>query len=276
MLLFQINLCKNLLAQSEANIIAVDSTEQQIPAKDILKGTSPQAKLFTARKINFILNTASSFSSLFSDTSMVFQLTSRPPALFLTPEELLEITPQGADPFGDELRRRYNDIPPTIPLNQLIRSLAKNNKSSRKKFSGPEIPIPTDLEIDILKVLWVQPVITSSDIYAKMDTQQPITSEDLNKILEHMTHRGFLDSKKISPSHEFGLFGFAKIELSRKNVKNQLYIYWPLIPKDKLITYLDAKRFLAYEAAQISRDDGQSNQFYKALAEKLNRVVRQN
>ncbi|MFQ5769073.1 MAG: BlaI/MecI/CopY family transcriptional regulator, partial [bacterium] len=223
----------------------------------------------------FIQNASSTFSSSNNDTNLVFELNTRiHPFLFLTPEELHDFTPVGPDPLGDELRRKFNDIPPTVSLSQLFRSLVKKSKKTKRRMSISEIPIPTNLEIDILKILWTQSLATPSDIYAKLDTTWPITSEDLHAILEEMTNRGFLDRKKISPSHEFSLFGFAQIEMSSKNRKNKVYVYWPIVPKEKLITYLDAKRYLAFDATQKRSSNGESNHYYKILEDKLIRLVK--
>ncbi|MFQ5604511.1 MAG: BlaI/MecI/CopY family transcriptional regulator [bacterium] len=253
----------------------IDTTSYAAPAKEILTKNTLEEKQFTVRKHDFIDQVAIRHSALTSDTSLVFEFKLKSySSLLLSPEELHEITPQGADPGGEAIRRRFHDIPPTVPLNGLIRSLIAKSKSSRKKRSLAEMPLPSDLEIEILKVLWVQPIASSSDIYAQLDSTLPLTSEDLNKILEQMAERGFLDRKKVSPSHEFNLFGIAQIELSSKNRKNKLYLYWPLVPKKELITYLDSKRYLAFAAAQKNGHNGNENSYYKILKEKLNRIIK--
>ncbi|MCH7676146.1 BlaI/MecI/CopY family transcriptional regulator [candidate division KSB1 bacterium] len=128
------------------------------------------------------------------------------------------------------------------------------------------------MEIEVLKVLWVESAATSSEIYAQLDSTIRITSQDLQKILEQMADRGLLDRKKISPSHEFTFFGIAKIELSSKNRKNKLYLYWPLLRKGKLITYLDAKRYLALSSSETTSTNGRPT-LAKRLEEKLYRLL---
>ncbi len=259
------------LAQSVA---PEDSSASHSKAKDILIGQTPEAKLFILRKYSFIQNATARFDSLEADTSLVFQLRSSSAApLYLTREELEKITPEGADPLDEDIRRRFIDIPPTIALNQLLRSLGEALKKPTPKLADGILPIPTNLEIDILKLLWVESLATPSTVYARLDTSWKITAEDLQGILEEMVNAGFLDRKQISPAHEFDLLGLAQIELSAKNRKNKVYLYWPIIPKDKLITYLDAKRFLAYESARERGSNGESNHYYKVLEEKLYRLI---
>jgi hypothetical protein len=254
-----------------------DSTLQAIKAKDILTGNTPSAQLYTVRKYGFIQNAVNILSSTHDDTSLTFQLQNKPKvSLYLTPEELHQITPVGPDPFGPEIQRRLSDTPRTLSLNRLLQGIAETFATSSPKFSDGTLPIPTNLEIDILKVLWENRVASHSDIYAQIDTSWKITSKDLEAILEDMANRGFLDRKKISPSHEFSLFGLAAIEVSALNRKNQVHLYWSLAPKDKLITYLDAKRYLAYSHASNSASNGVGVAFYKLLEEKLYRLVQEN
>jgi len=259
------------LAQSVA---PEDSSASDPKAKDILRGHTPDAKLFILRKYDFIRGAAASFDSTYADTSLVFQLRStREIPLYLTRKELEEIIPKGADPLGEDIRRRFIDIPPTIALNQILRSIRDASKKPTAKLSDGSLPIPTNLEIDILKVLWLESLSTPSTVYARLDTSWKITAEDLQSILEDMVNAGYLDRKQVSPAHEFDLFGLAQIELSAKNRKNKVFFYWPIIPKDKLITYLDAKRFLAYESARDRGSNGETNHYYKLLEEKLYRLV---
>jgi len=269
LLLLQLLTAGALTAQS-----AYDSTVQALKARDILTGNTAHSKLFLVRKYGFINDTVTIFSSAHDDTSLTFQLQAKPNvSLYLTPEELHEIPQVGPDPFGEEWRRRISDTPRTVPLNQLLQSIAESFNKPSPRLSDGSLPIPTNLEIDILKALWEKTAATPSDIYAQLDTSWKITSEDVTAILDDMANRGFLGSKKISPSHEFSLFGIAGIEMSPLNRKNKVFLYWPVVPKDKLITYLDAKRYLAYSSASETAANGQVA-YYKLLEEKLYRLIR--
>lgn len=239
-----------------------------------MTGNTENSKLFLIRKYGFINDTVTIFSSVHDDTSLTFQLRAKPNAsLYLTPEELHKIPQVGPDPFGEEWRRRISDTPRTVPLNQFLQGIAESLNKPNPRLSDGSLPIPTNLEIDILKVIWEKTAATSSDIYAQLDTSWKITSEDVAVILDDMASRGFLDNKKISPSHEFSLFGIAGIETSSLNRKNKVFVYWPVVPKDKLITYLDAKRYLAYSSASETAANGYIA-YYKLLEEKLYRLIR--
>lgn len=270
-----------LLLQSTYGTVAAqtvassqDSTSQQVDASDVLTGNTAEAKLRILHKFEFLEGTSSAISSGASATDLDFEIPSNPNiTMFLQPDELQEIFPGGPDPLGAELRRRFSDVPHTVPLNQLIKGLVDSFESKTKRSPGSEIAIPTDLEIDILNDLWAQETATASDIYARLDTIWHITSEDLRGILEQMAQHGFLERKQISPSHPFSLFGLAQIEISSKNRKNRVYLYWPVIPKDELITYIDAKRYLAYANHQEQGGDGQTDADYHLLERKLIRLL---
>ena len=279
-LIIQFTLGFSVVAQSIATENDKDSTKQNLEALKILTGNTSEAKQFILRKFNFLNNAVSLISAINSDTSLEFQVQPNQSfSLFLTPEELQEITPQGADPLGEEIRRRYQDIPPTVRISPLIsqgiKSLIKKFRSHSKKLTGPDFPIPKNIEIDILKVLWVQSVATGSEIYAKIDTLWPITSEDLQELLEGMAYRGLVARKKISPSHAFNLFGFMQIEMSSLNRKNKVYLYWPLISREKLITYLETQRFLAFASSDERGTNGGKTIYQRTLEEKLYRLIQQ-
>ncbi|NIR51151.1 hypothetical protein GWO43_21305 [candidate division KSB1 bacterium] len=124
-----------------------------------------------------------------------------------------------------------------------------------------------------MKHLWTRMAATPSEVYAALDTSWRLTAEELNEVLEQMTHRGFLARQKVSPSNEFSLFGIAQIEMSSKNRKNKVYVYWPVVQKNKLVTYLDAQRYLAYSSARKHASNGVSNDYYTFFEEKLMRLL---
>lgn len=239
----------------------------------ILKGETPEQKERSVRKQRFI-NDVAARVHITLDGHLIFEVPpDSTPGLSLTPEELQQIVPTGGDPLADEIRQRFSGITPTVSLNQLIKKLVESIHSSRKKAPVTNLPIPTNLEIDALKVLWEQTIASPSEIYASLDPSWPATSEDLNKILKNMTDRGLLGRKKVSASHEFTLFGVAKIELSSKNRKNQVYLYWPTIPRERLIRYVDAKRYLAYSASRAQAANGYTSETHKVLENKLLRLM---
>ncbi|MFQ5675675.1 MAG: BlaI/MecI/CopY family transcriptional regulator [bacterium] len=252
-----------------------EPAEQAPDAKDILTWNTPEQKLFTYRKFNFINGALDDFSSS-SIADLSFDLRSQQePLLYLTPEELQQIPPIGPDPFGPDFWKRFNDIPPTVPLNTALQSLIRSFRGqARRRPFARSIPIPTKTEIDILKVLWAKSEANSSDIYAELDSLIHLTSEDLQIVLANMVDRGFLDRKKISPSDEFNLFGIVSIEKSSKNRKNQLYLYWPRVNKASLIKFLDSERFLALATAgRTASLSGRKTTYQRSLEEKLYLLV---
>lgn len=244
------------------------STTDEVKA--ILKRETKSDTTYIVRKYDFIEQTVSQ-SPIDTAANLDFHLGAAP-KLYLTPNELQQTPTQYPDPMAEQLRRRYLDIPSTAPLNGLARSLKESFESSEKKPLD-ELPLPNDTEIEILKTLWPKTIASSSEIYAELDSTIQLTSEDLNDLLREMTERGFLGRKKISPAHKFTVFGLFSFEISAKNKKNQLYVYWPLVSKQDLIRYLDAKRYVAFTAAQKSSTNGRTELYHKYLTMKLNRLI---
>ncbi|MFQ5707712.1 MAG: hypothetical protein ACE5HO_09705 [bacterium] len=264
--------------QTIANEATQDTSAQEDNASDILTSQTRDSKLFIERKFRFIENTVALYSAVANDSSVEFKLqTNHALDLLLTREELQALTPLGPDPLGDELRRRYSDTPSVAPISPLIaqglKALFGKKREPRKHFSEPGLPIPKDIEIEILKGLWVLHEATPSDIYAQVDTLWPITAEDLRQVMEDMVARGFVARKKISPSHEFTLFGIARIEMSSKNRKNKVYLYWPLISKESLRKFLESKRYLALASTNHASTDGVNGMYTNSLQEKIYRLL---
>lgn len=253
------------------------SSHAHARASDILTGNTQEARVFTMRKYNFLQSSVSMVSSVTSDTSMNFELQYRHDLQFgLTPEQLHKIIPLGPDPMGEELRRRFSDTPSVVPISplfaQALKSLFERSQAAEQKMVTGTLPIPTSLEIDVLKILWSNVSATSSDLYTQLDTSWTIRAEDFNRVLEDMVVKGYLDRRKISPSNKFTLFGLAQIEMSSLNRKNQLYLYWPVVSKKEIIRYLEAKRYLTLSSVPSSTD-GVKNIYIESLDKKLHRLV---
>lgn len=248
------------------------STKQAYSANDILTGNTPEQKMYLLRKFDFVNATITQIISSDSFESVLYFEAKPPSVTFsLTAEELHKISRRNIDYIGEELRRRFIDVPPTIPL--FAAFFHGNRQLLQKTKLSQQFPIPTDVEIDILKVLWLHPGSSSSEVYAQLDTLRHITSEDLQTILAGMNQRGLLARKKISRSNEFSLFGIAEIELSPKNRKNKLYVYWPVVTKEKLITYLDSKRYLTDASAQATRNERVESGNKNDIEDRLIRLI---
>ena len=248
---------------SQDNSSEKESTEKT-NAKDILTGSTPEERLYEYRKQKFLDGTLVNFSdSLNNHLKFTIESQSALP-FFLDAEGLKGFAPgTSTDPIDDEIRRK-SGIPPTVPLNSAVKYLVDYFKKKPGPKDIEDLPIPTDTEIAVLKVLWVEKSATAGEIYAKLDTNTIIFADELQRLLEEMVNKGFLDRKKISPSNEFNFFGLAQIELSAKNRKNKVYLYWPIITRESLVTYLDAKRYLALVSARDSKGVDLKSNDYKS------------
>ena len=273
--LFLLSLALPLHAQEgKSDSSAVASTDT-VSALDLLRGNTPQAHRLARARLQILEGAMRQLESRMAGANLNFNIgADLMVPLVLSEEELQEITPLGPDPLGYELRRRYADIPSTANLNYILEGLARAFRTEPGKKIDTDLLVPTNLEIDILKQLWTVREATPSEIYARLDTSWRITAEDLQHALERMWQRGFLARKKISPSNEFSLFGIAGIEMSAKNRRNKVYLYWPVISRSKLITFLDAKRYLAYAEARMKASNG-TDDYYLLLQNKLLRLLRE-
>jgi len=266
------------VAQTDDGSQVQDKPKKREKTKDILSKNTDAEREFSLRKQQFVDSAVSSLTDTTRSGSLFFELAKEQRLPFVLDSKGLQGLHLGPpDAIGDELRRRQADVPPTIPLNQAIQSLVRNLRKSKPKPADSNLPVPTDMEVDILKVLWVDGSATASEIYAKLDTNTVIFSEELQEVLKKMVDRGFLDRKQLSPANEFGLFGLAKIELSSKNRKNKVFLYWPIVTRQKLFTYLDAQRYMALVSAQNDQDYDIKNNRYasnyqKYLEKKLYRM----
>jgi len=246
--------------------------------RSILSSSTRADQEFAARKYQFIREAVAGLVDSTSGASLSLRFEGKNALpFFLDADGLKGLNPDGIFRRDDIPQARNRDIPPTISLNQAVESIVESYKKSRRNARRNKWPVPTDLEIDVLKVLWVEGKATSGEIYAKLDTSTMIFAEELQNVLKNMVDRGFLDRKQISPSHELSLFGFAKIELSSKNRKNKVYLYWPIVTRKKLHSYLDAKRYLALVASHGENDvdikhGKYVNNYQKYLEKKLYRM----
>lgn len=266
------------LAQSPGS--EKESKDDKLTAREILSWQNPQKNLFAWRKFQFINRVVTILSASTTDTSLDFKIQSNPNLpLYLSREELQQITPLGPDPMGEQLRHRYIDTPLLASITPLIsmgldQFRKKAKKSKRALIPGPNFPIPLDIEIDILKIVWKENLPTESDIYEQLDPSVSITAEDLRRILDEMVERGFLARRRISPSQTFSVFGIFEIEEKSLNRKNRQYIYWPLVEKSALITYLEAKRFLASTLPEERGSNHSKSLVERTLEEKLIRLTK--
>jgi len=255
-----------------------DSTTTE-KASDILMKKTEEELVYTVRKRQFIEDALNEWIESNLGAALNFELeTDRSPLLYLDGARLKTLLPMSPDYSPNNIPQAENpDIPRTIPLSRGAQSLAQALTKKKKRPHHGKWAVPGDMEIDILKVLWVAGKTTASDIYAKIDSSSILFAEELREALDGMVDRGFLDRKKVSASHPLNLFGFAQIELSAKNRKNKIYLYWPIVTRKELHSYLDAKRYLALVGGDGEDSDEIKNSHYlknhqKRLEDKLIRM----
>ncbi len=238
----------------------------QPTAKEILTQVTDAHKLYSLRRLSFLNDTILQYSFATNSVTTGELEFTQDSLFYLTVDNIGPVPHLGADPLGEKLRRQNSDIPPLININHFIRGMIDLvSKSDEHKFLHSKI-IPNETEIDVLNVLWLQTPLTSVEIYKTLNAQSPfyLASEDLQKVLTDMVKRGLLARKKISPSHEFKLSGIFSIELSAKNRKNKLFLYWPLVEKKEMITHL------------VSSDKYEISNLRKQIDERLHQLIRYN
>ncbi len=255
----------------DSTFTRIDSTQNGVAL--LLSGLTPEERERFMRRWRFVTGALIDIRTGQTDTSVNFTLRSQP--LALTREELEQIRPP-RDFVGEELYRRQLGTVPPLDLNPLMQSgaqLLAKAISSRKR-PGRITTTPSPLEADVLAMLWRNGPATQGDIYASLDTVWRITAQDLDHLLAQMVKKGLLDRKKISPENTFTILtpvGAMAIEKSSLNRKNVNYLYWPIIDRRKLITYLDAQLYLASSAAPVA-GDGRAASYQRALLETLYRL----
>jgi hypothetical protein len=101
--------------------------------------------------------------------------------------------------------------------------------------------IPSNLQLDVLNVLWKQKTSTQLEIYAGIDSTYVITAQKLDQQLERMVNLGLVERKIISPQHIFTIitpFKSFQIEGSSLNRKNRVYLYRSRLEKNQIIQLL--------------------------------------
>jgi len=155
-----------------------------------------------------------------------------------------------------------------ISINKYIKEKLKEDypdqfKSDSEKPQIKKIDLYSDYicdktEAKVLSYLFKQNQGTQIDIYSNYDFTDSITANQLNERLDKLVNMGFLSRKKISPQLPFtisAIFIQIPIEMSKKNRENPVYEYQPLINKNNLITYLQAKLYRLKKRLKENKTD---------------------
>ncbi|KAA3660376.1 MAG: hypothetical protein DWQ10_06795 [Calditrichaeota bacterium] len=188
----------------------------------------------------------------------------------LTPLEKQEMQID-RDYVGANLSHDQLDNPPLLSISGLTRlgaNAIRAYKNKPKKVS--ELPIPTELEIDILNIIWQNERATGRDIYAKLDSTHIVTFIQLREKLHHMARTGFLNKRIISPQNPFTFMtpiGDYSIEMSPKNRRNREFEYRSLVARGDMFDYLSSKM---YQSKDKKSSEGRGE---KALRDLLLRMI---
>jgi predicted transcriptional regulator len=217
-------------------------TGDSLKAKAILSGESEQARQHWLRRQLFVENILTQSSVSASDSSLRFRIESQSP-LSLSQSQLKAIPPR-LDQIDEKFRREQLGLPPMSNIGDLI---GKGVKYLAEKLGGaadkdPLAVIPSEVEIDVMNVLWKKNAATSMEIYADLDSVN-FTALDLQQTLAAMADRGLVDRQQISPRHEFTILGAIPLEMSAKNRKNREFLYRPQVTRQTMLTFLDATAF---------------------------------
>jgi predicted transcriptional regulator len=208
----------------------------------ILRGETQYAREQWLRRQRFIENIFIQNPSLY-DSTLFFRLQQNS-ALSLNQSELYSL-PRRVDNIGERLRREETEAPSLFNVGNLIGAGMKylaEKLGARGAKPQPLAVIPSEFEIDVMKVLWQKQEATTSTIYAQLDSTR-LTAVDLQRALDAMAERGLLERRQISPRHEFTILGAIPIEMSAKNRKNREFLYRPQVTRQTMLAFLDATAF---------------------------------
>lgn len=222
--------------------MTAEQPEDTLTALAVLRGEAQSTREQWLRRQRFMENMFIQTASLY-DSSLFLRFQQKS-ALSLNQSELRSLSPR-VDNIEERLRREQTGSPSLFNVGNLIgagmKFLAEKLGAGGTK-PQPLAVIPSELEIDVMKVLWQQQEATTSTIYAQLDSAR-LTAVDLQRSLDAMAERGLLERRQISPRHEFTILGTIPIEMSAKNRKNREYIYRPQVTRQTMLAFLDATAF---------------------------------
>jgi predicted transcriptional regulator len=215
-------------------------TGDSLKAKAILSGESEPARQQWLRRQLFVENILTKSAVSASDSSLRFRIESQSP-LSLSQSQLKAIPPR-VDQIDEKFRREQLGLPPMSNIGDLIKGVKYLAEKLGATDKDPLAVIPSEVEIDVMNVLWKKNAATSMEIYADLDSVN-LTALDLQQTLAVMADRGLVDRQQISPRHEFTILGAIPIEMSGKNRKNREFLYRPQVTRQTMLTFLDATAF---------------------------------
>jgi predicted transcriptional regulator len=236
-----------LAAQQRPDSVLAKTTAAKpgdsLDAEAVLRGETQLARDQWLRRRLFVDHILMRSSANLKDSSLFFRLQQQTP-LSLKQSQLNGIPPRLV-PIEESIRRDQREAPSLFNVGSL---LGKGVKYLAEKLGAggakpqPLAVIPSELEMDVMTVLWQKQKATTAEIYTHLDSAR-LTAVDLQQTLDIMAERGLLDRQQISPRHEFTILGTIPIEMSAKNRKNREYLYRPQVTRQTMLAFLDATAF---------------------------------
>ena len=232
----------NLAAQQSEEIV-----QSQAPIREILAGTDSISlekfilwhSILDTMVWRYHRHNATMNINRFSDASTLdFRLSA---------QEKLE-QQIDRDYVGARLSQDQLDRPALLNITGLTRfgaNALRNYKNRPRNVS--ELPIPSQMEMDILNIIWENEHATGREIYEGLDSTQLLTFLQLRENLQQMSKTGFLSEKIISPQNPFTFMtplGDYSFEMSPKNKRNREYEYRPLVARQDMFNYLSSRLYL--------------------------------
>jgi hypothetical protein len=213
-----------------------------LSAEQILRGDTQPARDQWLRRQLFSESILTHSTIGLSDSTLRFRVERQSP-FSLSTSQLNAIAPR-VDRIDEEFRRDELGLPPMFNFGTLIGKGVKylTGKLGARPSSNPLAVIPSEVEIEVMNVLWKKDAVTSSEIYVNLDSIN-LTALDLQHTLANMADRGLLDRHQISPRHELSIFGVFTLEESSLNRKNREYLYRPKVTCQTMLSFLDATAF---------------------------------
>lgn len=148
---------------------------------------------------------------------------------------------------------------------------AKPPLPEHKELKNKDYILPSHEEYQVLKILWLKEDVMDTTIYTCVDTSLNLTMSILNGILETMHKKRLVTRKQVTPRFEFNAFG-VPIEMSRKNLKNKVYIYHSSVDQTKLKHFINAAAYeVSQDSSRLKKSDLRATRQDATLLNELNK-----
>ncbi|MBN1466039.1 hypothetical protein JXA02_09770 [candidate division KSB1 bacterium] len=160
----------------------------------------------------------------------------------------------------------------TEALNEAAHSLSDLLNKDRDEKPVRLDFVPSEVELDVLQIVWENDSATDIDIYAALDSSVRITAVDLNRTLEKLDQKGILRRSLVSPRNEFTL-PLGKIEMSATNRRNRVYQYESRIDVSEVLRYLQAVLYETENRPANVANDTTRARFINGLKAKIMKLI---